>query len=70
MRRALRLDPHMSSSRLYLARNLMKQKKYDEAVEVLIDLVNEKKPSFYPDWYLNSKYAVILISQIREKQNN
>lgn len=70
IRRALRLDPHMSSARLYLARNLMKQKKYDEAVEVLLDLVNEKKPSFYPDWYLNSKYAVILISHIRDKQNN
>lgn len=70
IRRALRLDPHMSSAKLYLARNLMKQKKYDEAVEVLISLVNDKEPSFYPDWYLNSKYAVILISQIREKQNN
>lgn len=70
IRRALSIDPNMSSARLYLARNLMKQKKYDEAVEVLMDLVNEKEPSFYPDWYLNSKYAVILISQIREKQNN
>lgn len=70
IRRALSLDPHMSSAKLYLARNLMKQKKYDEAIDVLMELLNEKEPSFYPDWYLNSKYAVILISHIREKQNN
>ena len=70
IRRAIKLDPHMSSAKLYLARNLMKQKKNDEAIEVLMELINEKDPSFYPDWYLNSKYALILISHIREKQNN
>ena len=67
IRRALRLDPHMSSAQLYLARNLMKQKKYDEAIEVLMELVNDKKPSFYPDWYLNRRYAISMISQIREE---
>lgn len=70
IRRAIKLDPHMSSAKLYLARNLMKQKKNEEAMEVLIELINEKEPSFYPDWYLNSKFALILISHIREKQNN
>jgi tetratricopeptide (TPR) repeat protein len=67
MRRALSINPHMSSAKLYLAMNLRKQKRYDEAIEVLLDLVRDKEPSFYPDWYLNRKYAIIMISQIREE---
>ena len=68
IRRSLSLDPHMSSAKFYLAMNLRKQKRYDEAVEVLLDLVNDKEPSFYPDWYLNRKYAIVLISKIREQK--
>ena len=67
MRRALSINPHMSSAKLYLAMNLRKQKRYDEAIEVLLDLVRDKEPSFYPDWYLNRKYALFMISQIREE---
>lgn len=70
IRRSLSLDPHMSSAKFYLALNLRKQKRYDEAIEVLLDLVNDKNPSFYPDWYLNRKYALVLISQIEEQKNN
>jgi len=68
MRRALSLNPHISSAKFYLALNLKKQKRFDEAIEVLHDLVNDKEPSFYPDWYLNRKYAIVLISKIREQQ--
>jgi len=69
IRRAIRLEPHVSSTKLYLARNLRKQKKYDEAIEVLHELVNDKEPAFYPDWYLNRRYAVYLMSQIRQEKN-
>jgi len=69
IRRAIRLEPHVSSTKLYLARNLRKQKKYDEAIEVLHELVNDKDPSFYPDWYLNRRYAMYLISKIRQEKN-
>jgi len=68
IRRSLKIMPNVSSTRLYLARNLRKQKKYDEAIEVLRELVNEKEPYFYPDWYLNRKYAIYLISQIRREK--
>ncbi|MCK5710725.1 MAG: tetratricopeptide repeat protein [Deltaproteobacteria bacterium] len=68
MRRALSVNPHMSSAKLYLAMNLRKQKRYDEAIEVLLELVNDREPSFYPDWYLNRRYAIVLISKIREQQ--
>jgi lipoprotein NlpI len=68
MRRALSLNPHMSSAKLYLAMNLRKQKRYDEAIEVLLDLVRDKEPAFYPDWYLNRKYAIVLISRIRQEK--
>lgn len=67
LRRALFNDPHLSSAKLYLAMNLKKQKRYDEAVEVLNELISEKDPTFYPDWYLNKNYAVILRSQIQKE---
>lgn len=69
IRRSLTIKPNVSSAKLYLARNLRKQKKYDEAINVLLELVNDKDPYFYPDWYLNRKYAVYLISQIREEKS-
>lgn len=67
LRRALFNDPHLSSAKLYLAMNLKKQKRYDEAVEVLNELISDKEPTFYPDWYLNKSYAVILRSQIQQE---
>jgi len=68
IRRALFNDPHLSSAKLYLAMNLRKQKRYDEAIQVLLDILNDKEPTFYPDWYLNRKYAIVLISQIRQER--
>ncbi len=67
LRRALFNDPHLSSAKLYLAMNLKKQKRYDEAVQVLEEIIREKEPTFYPDWYLNKNYAVILRSQIQKE---
>ena len=67
LRRALFSDPNLSSAKLYLAMNLNKQERYDEAIEVLNELIAEKNPTFYPDWYLNRNYAVILRSQIQKE---
>lgn len=68
LRRALFSDPHLSSAKLYLAMNLKKQKRYDEAIVLLNELISEKDPSFYPDWYLNRNFAVILRSRIQKQR--
>ena len=68
LRRALFSDPHLSSAKLYLAMNLKKQKRYDEAIVLLNELISEKDPSFYPDWYLNRNFAVILRSRIQKQK--
>lgn len=67
LKRSLGVDPHLSSARLYLAANYMKQERYDEAMEQLRLLVEDKQPSFYPDWYLNRKYAYNMMRNIRDK---
>ncbi len=64
IRRALSVNPHLSSARLYLAMNLKKQKRYDDAIKELVELINDNEPSFYPDWYLNRKYAAVMMGQI------
>ncbi|MEM7009298.1 MAG: hypothetical protein AAF462_09225 [Thermodesulfobacteriota bacterium] len=68
LRRALFVDPHLSSAKLYLAMNLRKQKRYNEAIAVLQDLINDKEPAFYPDWYLNKRFALNLMAKIEEEQ--
>ena len=67
LKRSLSVDSHLTSAELYLALNLKKQKKYDEALGVLYDLVKDKNPSFYPDWFENRKYAYMMISRIKEE---
>lgn len=64
LRRALGIDPHISSVRLYMAMNLRKQEKYDEAIVELRELINDKNPSFYPDWYVNRQYAARMLGRI------
>jgi cytochrome c-type biogenesis protein CcmH/NrfG len=64
LRRALAIDPHISSVRLYMAMNLRKQKKYDEAIVELRELINDKNPSFYPDWYVNRQFAALMLGNI------
>ncbi len=67
LKRSVSLDPHVSSAGLYLAANLKKQKKYDEALEVLNGILNDRDPSFYPDWVENRKYAHMMIRRIRQE---
>lgn len=67
IRRALSVDPHLSSAKLYLAMNLKKQKRFEEALNELHELVKDNDPTFYPDWYLNRKYALIMISRINKE---
>ncbi len=67
LKRSLSVDPHLTSAELYLALNLKRQKKYDEALGVLYDLVKDKNPSFYPDWFENRRYAYLMISRIKEE---
>lgn len=69
IRRALSVDPHLSSAKLYLAMNLRKQKRYEEAMKELKELVSDKQPTFYPDWYLNRKYALQMISRINKEMS-
>ena len=33
----------------------------------LKELVNDKEPTFYPDWYLNRRYAIRMLSNINTK---
>lgn len=67
LKRSLGVDPHLSSARLYLAANYIKQKKFDAAMEQLKLLVEDKKPSFYPDWKENRKYAIRMMRSIEGK---
>lgn len=68
IRRALSIDPHLSSAKLYLAMNLRKQKRYDEALKELYELLKDSEPTFYPDWYINRKYALRMISKIKAEK--
>lgn len=67
LERSLNIDPHLSSARLYLAANYIKQKKFDDAMEQLRLLLDDKKPSFYPDWRENRKYALRMMEGIEAK---
>ena len=67
LKRSVSLDPHVSSAGLYLAANLKRQKKYDEALEVLNGILNDRNPSFYPDWVENRKYAYMMMREIKQE---
>ena len=66
LKRSVSLNPHISSAGLYLAANLKRQKKYDEALEVLRGILNDKNPDFYPDWVENRKYAYAMMRHIKQ----
>ncbi len=57
LRMSVRQDPRTSSTKIYLGRNLMKQKRYDDAIEVFKEIIDEKNPKLYADWYLNRRWA-------------
>jgi tetratricopeptide (TPR) repeat protein len=67
LKRSISLDPHVSSAGLYLALNLKKQKRYDEALDVLRGILDDRNPSFYPDWFENRKYAYLMMRQIKKE---
>jgi tetratricopeptide (TPR) repeat protein len=67
LKRSVSVDPHVSSAGLYLAANLKRQKKYDEALDVLYCVLGDRNPSFYPDWVENRKYAYMMIRGIRRE---
>ena len=67
LRRAMRLDPNLTILKIYLAKTLMKQKKYEDAKKILKEVIEEKNPSVYPDWYLNKEMAEKMIAKIEKK---
>jgi tetratricopeptide (TPR) repeat protein len=67
LRRSVMLDPHTSSTKIYLGINLKKQKRYDEAKEVFKEIIDEKNPKVYPDWYMNQRWARWWIARLNKK---
>jgi len=67
LRRSVSLNPHVSSAGLYLAVNLKRQKKYDEALRVLRGILDDRNPDFYPDWVENRKYAYAMMRRIEQE---
>jgi tetratricopeptide (TPR) repeat protein len=70
LRRSVMLDPHTSSTKIYLGINLKRQKRYDEAKEVFKEIIDEKNPKVYPDWYINRRWARWWIARLNEKIKN
>lgn len=67
LKRSVSLNPHVSSAGLYLAVNLKRQKKYDEAIVVLRGILDDRSPDFYPDWVENRKYAYAMMKRIERE---
>jgi tetratricopeptide (TPR) repeat protein len=68
LRRAISIDPHLTTLKIHLAKTLIKQKKYDEAKKTLKEIIEEKNPTVYADWYLNKEMAEKMIARIEEKE--
>jgi len=68
LRRAISIDPHLTTLKIHLAKTLIKQKNYDEAKKTLKEIIEEKNPTIYADWYLNKKMAEKMIAKIEEEQ--
>lgn len=67
LRRAMRFDPHLAILKIYLAKTLMKQKKYEEAKKILKEVIEEKTPSIYADWHINKEIARNILAKIEKK---
>jgi tetratricopeptide (TPR) repeat protein len=67
LRKAIRLDPHLPVLKNYLAENLIKQKKYNEAKKMLREVIEEKNPTVYADWYFNKETSKRMIARIEEE---
>ncbi|GBD39174.1 hypothetical protein HRbin37_01441 [bacterium HR37] len=70
VKKAISLDPHLTTLKIYLARIYLKQGRYREAKDTLEEIINEKKPTFLADWYLNVKIAKDMIAEIDKKINS
>jgi tetratricopeptide (TPR) repeat protein len=68
LRRAIRLEPNETVFKIYLAKNLSKQKRYDESRQVLREVIEEKNPAVYADWYFNKEKAKRMIADLNEDQ--
>ena len=70
IRKSLLLDPHLTSTKIFLAKNLFKQKQYDEARTRLNEVLEERNPTVLADWHLNKRSALKWIRIINEKQQS
>ena len=68
LRRAANLEPHTTSTKIYLGINLKRQKRYDEALKVFEGIMNEKDPTVYADWYHNRRWAKWWMLKINEEK--
>jgi len=66
IRKALLLDPKLTSTKIFLAKNLYKQKLYTEARSFLIEILDETNPRVEADWYLNRRVAIRMIQKIEK----
>lgn len=67
-RKALKMDPKYTGTRVDLARALIKQGKYAEARKELRRVLDEKEPRSYADWTVkHTKKAKELLESIRDK---
>jgi tetratricopeptide (TPR) repeat protein len=67
LRRAIRLDPHLTVLKIHLAKTLLKQNRDNEAKEILEEVIEEKDPTVYADWYFNKEMAKNMIAEIEKK---
>jgi len=68
LRRAANLEPHTTSTKIYLGINLKRQKRYDEALKVFEEIMNEKDPTVYADWHHNRRWAKWWMLKIKEEK--
>jgi len=68
LRMSVRQDPRTSSTKIYLGRNLMRQIRYDDAIGVFKEIIEEKNPRVYADWYLNRRWARYWMAKSIEKR--
>ncbi len=66
LRKAIKLEPHLTILRVDLARVLIKRHRYEEAINELNNVLDEKEPKVYADWYvIDRKAAEELIAKIK-----
>ncbi|HEY7535993.1 MAG TPA: hypothetical protein VH878_08600 [Thermodesulfobacteriota bacterium] len=67
LKRAMRLDPNLTILKIYLAKTLIKQGKYDEATVMLKDVMEENNPTDHADWHINKGTAKQMLTTIEKK---